>query len=110
MSDPVQRIEKAVEILIQQVCGETSTIENPWPGAETGGWETQRWGSGQNERLTLAMYLWTLDRNLNSKLGLGGRPAPEEQEDDIFGHVLSLRADVIALRREIADLRGALGK
>ena len=108
--DQLQRIEHALETLIQQVCGETSTIEEPFPGSETGGWITKRYGNSPQERLTLAMYLWTLDRNLNSKMALGGRPAPEEMEDDIFGHILSLRADVIALRRELADLRGALGK
>lgn len=34
------RVERALEILVQQVCGEASTIENPFPGAaKGGGWE-----------------------------------------------------------------------
>lgn len=43
------RVEHALEILVQQVCGETATIENPFPGADKGG----GWQCHDGERRTL---------------------------------------------------------
>lgn len=40
------RVEHALELLVQQVCGAAATIENPFPGADKGGgWENFPGGS-----------------------------------------------------------------
>lgn len=97
----LRRVEKAVEVILQQICGEGSTIENPWPAAGAG-WSTDRYGPSQ-ERLTLIMFLQRIDRQLNSALDLAGRPAGDFDND--WGHLLSLRAEVRDLAARVAALR-----
>lgn len=54
------RVEKALEIIVQQVCGEAATIEKPFPGeAAKGGWEG--FPGGTPGRRTLVDGVRTLD-------------------------------------------------
>lgn len=109
--DPTQdarlrRVEAAVELLVTQVCGARSTIENPWPVDATGqglaGWSTMRYGVPHQEQLTVVQLLQAIDRQLNSGLGLANRPGGEI--DNAWGHGLSTRAEVESLRGDVAHL------
>ncbi|MEU7814125.1 N-acetylmuramoyl-L-alanine amidase [Pseudonocardia sp. NPDC049154] len=86
------QVKNAVGVLLQQICGENSTLANPWPKGGTG-WATTRYGgAAANEKLTLVDMLRRIDRQLNSPLTLAGRPGGEL--DNEYGHVLSMRAEI----------------
>lgn len=87
----LRRVERAVELLVQQVCGASATIERPFPS----GWPTQRHNVAAQESLTMVDFLRRIDRQLNSLLDLSGRPGSDM--DDAWGQVLSLRAEVRAV-------------
>lgn len=88
----LRRVERALEVLVKQVCGEAATIEQPFPS----GWPTMRYNAPQ-EQLTMVMFLQRIDRQLNSVLDLTARPGG--LSDDAWGHLLSLRAEVRAAMR-----------
>lgn len=64
------RVESALAVVIQQLCGEKATITQPWPGkAGGGGWPTFRDSGEATDRLTLVDYLRTIEQDVH---GLGG--------------------------------------
>ena len=94
----LERLERGMVTLIQQVCGEHATIDQPWPAGK-GGWEMRRYGVDPQPRRSLVDMLREIDRQLNSVLSLEDRPG--QDSDDAFGHVLSLRAEVQQVLEEV---------
>lgn len=105
----LRRVERAVEVLVQQICGARSTIENPWPVDKAGrgiaGWSTTRYGVAAQEQRTPVQLLTDIDRQLNSALDLTGRP--ERDLDNDWGHLLSLRAEVRAVAEKLDQILAA---
>lgn len=73
------------------------------PGPDGWGWPSARHDGGPE--LTVVDLLRHVDREVNSRLGLEGRPGPDS--DTLFGHLLSLRADLRSLG---GDVVGRLAK
>ena len=90
----LRRVENAVSIMIQQLCGEASSINDPWPKGGTG-WATKRYGVATQPKFTLVDYLREIDRELNSRIDLKDRPGADS--DSLYGQVLNSRAEVRAL-------------
>lgn len=49
----LRRVEQGLETVVKQLCGETATITNPWPGAAKGG----GWSAFDGKRRTPVMFL-----------------------------------------------------
>jgi hypothetical protein len=67
------------------------------PGPDGWGWPSKRFDGGPD--LTIVDSLREVDREVNSRIGLDGRPGPDE--DKLLGHVVSLRAELRALRSDV---------
>lgn len=60
------RVEGALGLIIQQLCGEKATIANPWPGkAGGGGWPQFRSAGEKTDRLTLVDYLRSIEQDVH---------------------------------------------
>lgn len=88
----------AVMTLFAQVTGDEDGA-----GKDGFGWPTWRHDGGP--ALTMVDLMRSADRELNSRLGLGDRPGVDT--DTLFGHVLSMRAE---LRKATADMTGRLAR
>jgi len=75
-------------------------------GPDPEGWPARRYGVSAQPNLTVAAGIGEIDRELNSRLGLHGRPGPDK--DTLAGHVLSLRAEVLALAQQVTAIAAAL--
>jgi predicted chitinase len=95
----LDRLEKGLATVVQQLCGENATIDAPWPAADKVGWQTTRWGVDKQERLSLVDLLRSIDRQLMSRLDLAGRPGTDT--DNELGQLLSLRAELRALTKAL---------
>jgi hypothetical protein len=94
----LRRVERGLETILQQLAGPGATLDNPWPGEQHGGgWNHWRYNHPDPTRLSLMDFVRSIDRQVNSGLGLANRPAPVGGLDDAWGHVLSLRAEVIEI-------------
>jgi hypothetical protein len=65
--DRLRRVERGVELILQQLVGPGATIAEPFPGVEQGGgWE--QWRAGQPaRRLTLVDFVRRLDADLHAE-------------------------------------------
>ncbi|MFC9769107.1 glycoside hydrolase family 19 protein, partial [Rhodococcus jostii] len=90
------------------MAGEARDVQAQLRGPELGGWPTRRYHeTDQNRsRFSLVDYAREIDAKTSSKLNLDGRPVDPALADDLFGHVLSLRAEVLALTALVKKLGG----
>lgn len=93
-ADRVNTMAAGMAMLVQQLSG-----DEDGPGPDDWGWKTFRHDGGPD--LTLVDLLRSIDRETNSRLGLDGRPGPAV--DTLLGHVLSIRAELGALRDDVVS-------
>jgi putative chitinase len=88
------------------MAGEAQDVQAQLRGPELKGWPSWRYDETDEtrSRLSLVDYARSIDAKTNSKLDLKGRPIAPAQADDLFGHVLSLRAEVLALTELVKKL------
>jgi hypothetical protein len=104
-AERLKRVERGLELVLQQLLGPGATIAEPFPGeARGGGWETWRYGPNGKRRFTLVDYFRALDREFNSPFSLANRPAHAEVEDSTVGHLLSTRATLLQVEALIRAL------
>lgn len=80
-------------------------LQTRGPGFE--GWPARRYDKGEPDsdtqpRFSMLDFNREVDKKVNSVLGLEDRPGPEQ--DDLFGHILSMRAELrkmLAIQAEI---------
>lgn len=105
----LERLERGQEIILQQLLGPGATVENPFPGVQRGGgWPHWRYNHPEPAALTLADYLRSVDRQLNSGLTLEGRPGHPDALDDAWGHSLSTRAELLDVAAELRQMLTAV--
>lgn len=83
------------------MAGEISRdVQTQLRGENLAGWPSWRYHENDQTRtsLTLVDYARSIDRKTNSMLNLDGRPIDPATPDDLFGQVLSLRAEVLQLK------------
>lgn len=75
-------------------------------GPNMAGWPSWRYHETDADRqsLTAVDYLRSVDRKVNSMLNLDGRPIAPNVPDDLFGQVLSMRAELLALTNLVKSL------
>lgn len=101
--------EDKAQTILEQEMGEGSTPTNAT------GWPAYRYHlpAEDQPRYTQTDYLRAIDAKVNSELPVYGdapnpRPKPPTQPDDLFGHVLSLRAELQATQAMLITLARAL--
>lgn len=105
------RLERGLELVLQQLVGPGATISDPFPGvARGGGWETWRYGQNGARRFTLVDYLRAIDRELCSPFDLANRPAHPGMPDTPVGQLLSTRAALLQLDALVRALAPAAGQ
>jgi hypothetical protein len=92
--EQVNAMSAGMALLVQQASG-----DEDGPGPDGWGWPTLRHDGGPD--LTIVDLLRHIDRETNSRLGLDGRPGPGV--DTLLGHVLSMRAEIAALRGDVVS-------
>lgn len=94
MTTPNATPQQAFQTLIQELSGSGSQplLDND--------------GTKFTLRGAIARILW----KVNFLLPLASRPLPPTQTDDLYGHVLSLRAENLINQAIITDLAAALGR
>ncbi|MFC9766049.1 glycoside hydrolase family 19 protein [Rhodococcus jostii] len=90
------------------MAGEAQDVQQQLRGPELAGWPARRYHeTDQNRsRFSLVDYAREIDAKTNSKLNLEDRPVDPAVKDDLFGHVLSLRAEVLALTALVKKMGG----
>lgn len=76
-------------------------------GPGLAGWPARRYDKGEPDsdtqpKFSMLDFDREIDKKINSVLGLEGRPGPDE--DDLFGHILSMRAEfrkILVIQAEI---------
>ncbi|MFC9761639.1 glycoside hydrolase family 19 protein [Rhodococcus jostii] len=93
---------------INFMAGEAQDVQAQLRGPELKGWESWRYDETAETRTrwSLVDYVRSVDAKTSSKLDLTGRPVAAAVKDDLFGHVLSLRAEVLALTELVKKLGG----
>lgn len=89
------------------MAGEISRdVQTQLRGENLAGWPSWRYHETDANRssLTLVDYTRSIDRKVNSMLNLDGRPIDPAVADDLFGQVLSLRAEVLQLTKIVQSL------